>query len=249
MKRIVGWLLMMCLMVACGSPDEGPPLGPFAAITKTETDAPFNIVPPSSRSPAAFSYTSSNDKVATIAGSLVTIHGPGTSTITASQGGTGGWGPTSAATTLTVTAVACDNGAVRVNGVCTAVAVCISPATAVDNKCVVPAASASQVTAVSLTWMGVNTSHNWADARDFCAGSVIAGLSGWRQPNEAELKALQGSGLIAGHNWTLGNAWSSDMATTLNVPGHVAVDLATGTSSDHADVAGAYVSCVRAAGG
>jgi hypothetical protein len=77
MKRIVGWLLMMCLVVACGDPDQGPPLGAFAAITKTETDVPFNIVPPSSKSPASFSYTSSNAAVATIAGSLVTIKGAG----------------------------------------------------------------------------------------------------------------------------------------------------------------------------
>ena len=251
MKRIVVWLLTMCLMVACGSPDEGPPLGPFAAITKTETDAPFNIVPPSSKSPAAFSYTSSNADVATIAGSLVTIKGPGTSTITASQGGTGGWGPTSATTTLTVTAVVCGNGGVRINGVCTAVPTCVSPATRVNNTCVAPVGSASQVTTLSpaLAWMGVSTAHNWADAQLFCTGSVIGGLSGWRLPTEAELKALQGSGLIAGHNWTLGNTWSSDMGTTLNAPTRVAVDLSTGTSSDRADTAGANVSCVRAAGG
>src|SRR4051812_31122743 len=108
MKRIVGWLFLLCLVVACSEPDEGPPLGPFAAITQNGTDPPFNIVPPTSKSPAAFSYTSSDTKVATIAGSLVTIRGPGQSTITASQGGTGGYGPTSASTTLTVTAVACD---------------------------------------------------------------------------------------------------------------------------------------------
>jgi hypothetical protein len=249
MKRIVGWLFMLCLLVACSDPDQGPPLGPFAAITKTETDAPFNIVPPSSKSPAAFTYTSSDEKVATIAGSLVTIHGPGTSTITAAQGGTGGYGPTSATTTLTVTAVACDNGGVRINGVCTAVPVCVSPATLVNNQCVAPVTTATPVTANGLTWMGVSRSDNWANARDFCATSTIADLSGWRQPTDTELKALQGSGQIAGHNWALGATWTSDMGTTSNVLAHVIVDLSSGTASERADTAGAYVSCVRAPAG
>jgi hypothetical protein len=104
MKRIVGWLLMMCLMAACSDPDQGPPLGVFAAITKTLADKPFDIVPPSSRSPAPFSFTSSNPQVATISGTLVTITGVGVTTITASQPRIGGYGPTSASTTLTVTA-------------------------------------------------------------------------------------------------------------------------------------------------
>jgi hypothetical protein len=251
MKRIVGWLFVLCLLVACSDPDQGPPLGPFAAITKTETDAPFNIVPPSSKSPAAFTYTSSDQTVATIAGSLVTIHGPGTSTITASQASTGGYGPTSATTTLTVTAVACDNGGVRTNGVCTVTPTCISPAAPdSNNTCVAPAAGASQVTTLSpsLTWMGVSTSHTWDDASLFCPGSTIAGLTGWRQPTEAELKALKDSGLIPA-NWKLGPTWSSDLSTTLNVPGHVVVDLSTGTSTDRANGAGALVSCVHAPAG
>jgi hypothetical protein len=245
MKRIVGWLLMMCLVVACGDPDQGPPLGEFAAITKTETDVPFNIVPPSSKSPASFSYTSSNAAVATIAGSLVTIKGAGESTITASQGGVGGWGPTSASTTLTVTAVACDNGGVRINGVCTPVPTCTKPAVLQNNQCVPPANGATMVTFNALAWMGVGHADTWANASDFCATSTIQGVTGWHLPTADQLKALQASGEIAGHGWTLGNTWSSQMGTTASSASHIVVDLSNGTVVERVDTANSYVSCVR----
>jgi hypothetical protein len=249
MKRIVGWLFMLCLLVACSDPDQGPPLGPFAAITKTETDPPFSIVAPTSKSPAGFSYTSSNTAVATIEGNLVTIRGAGQSTITASQGSVGGWGPTSATTTLTVTAVACDSDNVRINGTCTPVPTCISPAVVTNNVCVAPASTATTVTANSLTWAGVSNSAIWTDASAFCTGSTIEGQTGWRLPTRDELIALQASGLIAGHNWKLGNTWSSDMDTTASAASHVAVNLATGDVTNRVDTAFSYVSCVRPAGG
>jgi hypothetical protein len=50
--------------------------------------APFTIVPPITNSNGAFTYTSSNTEVATIAGNVVTVVGVGTSTITASQAST-----------------------------------------------------------------------------------------------------------------------------------------------------------------
>ena len=249
MKRIVGWLFMLCMVVACSDPDQGPPLGAFAAIKKTETDAPFNIVPPSSKSPAAFTYTSSNPAVATIAGSLVTIRGPGESTITAAQAAIGGWGPTSASTTLTVTAVPCATGSVRINGACAVVPNCVAPAVLTNNQCVLPA-STPPVTLVTvpsqaLAWMGVSFASDWTKARDFCATITVDGRPTWRQPTTAELKGLVESGEIAGHNWSVGNTWSSDMGTASSQPSHVVVDLATGAETERADVAGAYVSCVH----
>jgi hypothetical protein len=245
MKRIAGWLLMMCLMVACSDPDQGPPLGAFAAITKTETDEPFDIVPPSSKSPAPFTYTSSNAAVATIAGSLVTIKGPGVSTITAAQAGIGGWGPTSATTTLTVTAVPCDSGSVRINGACVVVPTCVAPATLVNNQCVPPASNANLVTANFLAWSGVSFADNWAKASAYCASITIDGRGGWRQPSADELKALQASGALAGQSWTLGNTWSSTMGTTTDNASHMAVNLSDGTVVERADTANSYVSCVR----
>jgi hypothetical protein len=248
MKRIVGLLLMLCLMAACSDPDQGPPLGTFAAITKTETDKPFDIVPPSSRSPAPFTFTSSDGKVATISGSLVTITGPGVSTITASQASIGGYGPTSASTTLTVTAVPCDAGSSRVAGVCTVIPTCIPPAKVdSNNKCVAPATGAAMVTVNALAWMGVSDANvnTWDKARAFCEGSIIDGSPDWRLPTEAQLKALFDSKAIDGHGWNLGNTWSSTMGTTASSASHIAVDLVTGASMERVDTANAYVSCVH----
>jgi hypothetical protein len=245
MKRIVGWLLMTCLMAACGDPDQGPPLGPFAAMAKKETDPAFNIVPPSSRSPAAFSYTSSNLAVATIAGSLVTIKGPGKTTITASQPSIGNYGPTSASTTLTVDKVDCGAGSAVVNGVCTVVPVCVKPAVLTNNQCVPPATGAALVHANGLAWLGVSYPDNWTNAENFCATITIQGAGKWRQPSSAELTALQASGVLAGQGWTLGPTWSSTMASASATASHVVVDLSTGATADRPDVAGAYVSCVR----
>jgi len=62
-----------------------PSITNFSILTKTFGDAYFNIPPPISNSPGAFSYTSSNTSVATISGDIITIVGAGSSIITASQ--------------------------------------------------------------------------------------------------------------------------------------------------------------------
>lgn len=245
MKRIVGWLLMLCLVAACSDPDQGPPLGPFAAIEKKETDPPFDITPPSSRSPAAFTYTSSDAAVATIAGSRVTIKGPGKTTITASQPSIGNYGPTSASTTLTVAKVDCGAGSVVVNGKCTAVPTCVPPAVLTNNQCVPPTTDAALVHANDLAWMGVSFSDNATNAKAFCESITIEGADKWHLPTAAELTALQQSGALAGQGWTLGPTWSSTMGTASTAASHVVVDLSNGTSAERADVAGAFVSCVR----
>jgi hypothetical protein len=77
-------------------------LGSFPDITKTYGDAPFTLVNPTSISPGAFSYESSNLSVATIAGNTVTIIGAGTSTITVTQAASGVFGSASATALLTV---------------------------------------------------------------------------------------------------------------------------------------------------
>ena len=60
-------------------------LGALTVPAKTYGDASFNLADPSSNSPATITYTSSNTQVATISERTVTIVGPGTSVITASQ--------------------------------------------------------------------------------------------------------------------------------------------------------------------
>jgi hypothetical protein len=89
------------LLVSCGGHD-GVELGEFPAIKKTEGDAPFDLVAPSSKSPAPFTFSSSDPAVASIVGTRVTVGVPGTATITAQQGKMGSYYPTSKSTTLTV---------------------------------------------------------------------------------------------------------------------------------------------------
>jgi len=81
-----------------------PIISNFPAIGKVMGDAPFNLTTPTSTSPGTFSYTSSNESVATISGNTVTLVGPGTSTITATQAASGFFTTGSISATLTVAA-------------------------------------------------------------------------------------------------------------------------------------------------
>ena len=80
-------------------------LSNFNDITKTLNDPPFtfNLTPPTSNSPGAFTYTSSNDSVATILGNIVTIIGIGSCTITATQEAYSNYTSGSISALLTVT--------------------------------------------------------------------------------------------------------------------------------------------------
>ena len=77
-------------------------LGTFANINKTYGQPAFTLVNPTSTSPGTFSYTSSNEDVATISGNTVTIVGAGSSTITATQAASGAFASASTTCTLTV---------------------------------------------------------------------------------------------------------------------------------------------------
>ena len=77
-------------------------LSGFSAVTKIFGDASFNLVPPTSNSDGAITYTSSNTAVATIVGSTVSVVGAGTSTITASQANTSVYASATVSATLTV---------------------------------------------------------------------------------------------------------------------------------------------------
>lgn len=244
MKTIIAWLAALCLLAACGSADEGPELGEFPALTKKEGDEPFKLSAPSSKSPAPFSFSSSNGAVAIIVGDMVTIKGAGESTITAAQERIGSYGPTSKSTTLTVTAVACETGKTRVDGLCVPIPTCVSPAIVNNNKCTAPASAAASVAFGGRTWMGVTTSDTWANASKFCE-SVIDGVAGWRQPTAAELSELLASGTALGPNWVRGNTWTSEMGTTAAIASHVTVNLDTGARGERGDSTGSLVSCVR----
>jgi gliding motility-associated-like protein len=91
-------------------------LGTFSGITKATNDAPFTITAPTSNSSGAFTYTSSNTSVATISGNTVTIVGPGTATITATQAANGLYLQTTTTATLTVTAASLTTSVASLTG-------------------------------------------------------------------------------------------------------------------------------------
>lgn len=80
-------------------------VGTFTVPAVNYGAAPFQLTAPTSDSPGAWSYTSSNTAVATISGSTITVVGGGTTTITATQAASGSYGPTTKTATLTVAAI------------------------------------------------------------------------------------------------------------------------------------------------
>ena len=77
-------------------------LGPFPIITKTFDIGKFTLIPPTSTSPGAWTYSSSDPTVATITGSTVNIISTGASNITASQAASGAYAARSRATVLRI---------------------------------------------------------------------------------------------------------------------------------------------------
>lgn len=224
------------LVAACGGNGEGPELGDFPAITKGDQDEPFTLNPPSSRSPAPFTLTSSRPEVATIEGTTVTIHGVGTTTITASQPEIGSYGPTHKSTTLTVKA-----------GTTTTTKTCVSPAELKDEKQCVVAGTVANIrpTGSALTWTAPTRQDTWTNANNYCSGSKINEQTDWRLPSVTELNALYTSNAARDNNWTRAATWSYVAGSSTSTPGHMAVNLGDGTSKEQADTSTAYVSCVR----
>jgi hypothetical protein len=215
------------LLAGCGGGD-GVKLGEFPALVKTEGDAPFKLTAPSSKSPAAFTYSSSDPRVATIVDDMVTVHVAGTTTITAQQGRTGSYNPTSTSTVLTVRERSCAAPSVRGNGLC-----------------VVPATTAAYISRGALTWMPTAVALAWAEADAFCKGVTIQGKTGWRLPDPFELRDLALSGQLSGQGWAMGDAWSATAGTTDKT--HLAVDLTTGANTTFVNENKSYVTCVRKA--
>ncbi len=234
------------VLASCGG-GAGVTLGAFPAISKTEGDAPFALVAPQSSSPGAFSYSSSDPKVATISGNMVTVLLEGTTVITAGQAEVGSYRPTSTTAVLTVAARICTAPTVRDNGMC--VLPCTAPATRQNGACVAPApATGKYVVKNSLTWMPTTLIATWDNAHAFCTGSTINGLTGWRLPTEFELSDLYASGLMNGQQWTLAKTWTSTPQS--NPPAgasaaYLTLNLANGAAATDVGSNSAYFSCVR----
>jgi hypothetical protein len=83
-----------------------PTLSNFSISSRNFGTAPFTLIPPTSDSPGAFTYTSSNTDVATIEGNNVTIVGAGISLITATQEAAGSYTSGSIVATFVVNPIA-----------------------------------------------------------------------------------------------------------------------------------------------
>lgn len=215
----------LSLLAACGGSGDGVPLGEFPAISKTEGDAPFELKAPTSKSPAAFSFESSDKTVATIAGNVVTVLAEGTTTITARQGSLGSYNPTSTSALLTVKARTCAAGAVRKAGLC-----------------IPPETSATAVMRNGATWVPATFKLTWAEADAYCKNISYLGKTGWTLPARSDLSDLAGSGALDNHGWTLGETWSATEAGTDK--SHQAVSLAGGAVTAPMDGDKLYVTCV-----
>ena len=79
-----------------------PQLSSFTVADKKNGDASFPIQPPTSLSTGLFSYVSSNGLVASILGNIITIIGPGTTIITATQAAAGIYASETITATFTV---------------------------------------------------------------------------------------------------------------------------------------------------
>lgn len=122
---------------------QPPTLGAFTIPNANVGDAPITLVAPTSNSSGAWTYSSSNTNVATIAGSTLTIVGGGTSTITATQAAAGGFGQGVATATFTASYPA--PGASPVPPV-------RNPADVVSMFTGTPAVYANGVTAIRADW-------------------------------------------------------------------------------------------------
>jgi hypothetical protein len=227
-KRILA-LAATCalfLLAGCGGSDDGVKLGEFAPITKTEGDPPFALTAPSSKSPAAFSYSSSEPGVASIVGNTVTVGIVGTTTITARQGELGSYNPTSTSTLMTVKKRECSLPLVNQKG-----------------QCVAPDSNAAYVTRAGLTWMPATVALTWTEADAYCKNTSIQGTTGWKLPSQFELADLSSSGMLNGQGWVVGDAWTATAGSTAD--SHFAVNLASGASNAFPKENKAYVTCVR----
>ena len=80
-----------------------PTLGDFASLNLTLDTTSVALTPPNSTSAGSWSYASSNTRVASIAGNILTVVGLGTTTITATQAANWNWASASKSMTVTVT--------------------------------------------------------------------------------------------------------------------------------------------------
>jgi len=215
----------LILLAGCGGHD-GVELGAFPALNKTEGDAPFQLKAPTSKSPATFSYISSDTGVAKIDGDMVTVLKAGTTTITAQQGRMGSYYPTSTSALLTVAA-----------------RVCTAPLVSDKGACVAPPTDAAYVTDAQRTWSPATFVLTWAEADAYCKNATLKGVTGWKLPDQGQLVTLVASGMLSGQGWAAADAWTATDGS--GADSHFAINLTSGAATSFPKENKAYVTCVR----
>lgn len=98
-----------------------------------------------------------------------------------------------------------------------------------------------------LTWMPITFADTWPNASTYCAITTINGLTGWRQPTQTELMALNDSGLLT-NGWLQGTGYTWSSTPTAPVGGvssHISIMLPGGSIYSDNDPNNRRVSCVR----
>ena len=139
-----------------------PTITDFSVVSKAVGDASFSLVNPTSNSVGAFTYTSSDTSVATIAGNVVTIVGVGSSTITAVQASSTNYlsGSTTAVFQVTQGVLTLTNFSVPAKSVGNADFVLVPPTTGSTGLITYTSSDTSVATIVEnvVTIVGVGTS-------------------------------------------------------------------------------------------
>ena len=172
-----------------------PNLSNFSIASKTYgTDTTFSLTDPTSNSSGAFTFTSGNTQVATISGRTVTIIGPGTSVITASQAAAGGYAAASTTASLVV-----EFGNLT----------SLSSKVLTDGPFVIPAPTSNVVTTYGTTWnqlganiYGENAGDNSGYSVSMSADGTIVAIGAF--VNDGSGNLLYDSGHIRVYKYTPG---------------------------------------------
>jgi gliding motility-associated-like protein len=222
---------------------KGIPVIAFMAdINKTFGNAPFSITAPASNSTGAFSYTSSTTSVATIAGSLVSITGAGSTTITVSQAASANYNAGSITTLLLVAkanpTIGTQSNITRGYGSAAVTLVAPSSNSTGAFTYSISDAAVATISGATLTAAGIGTATitaTQAATANYNAGSVTRTIT--------VVKGMPTLGTFAAINKTFGDA-----AFTLTAPTSLSTGAFTYASDNTAvaTVSGATVTIVGA---
>lgn len=203
-------------------PSVAPTLGAFSIASRPAGTGAFSVVAPTSNSPGAFTYSSSNAAIATVSGNTITPVAQGTVTIVAQQAAAPGYQSGSTSASFVVGAPL-SAGYVYANGLTW------------TPHSYYPSSLFSSSTSFTLT-----------SGTSFCAGT-INGQTGWRLPTKAEALALWQSDAMGGSSRYLGYVVTSTTGSLSTKVVFVNLETGAQTELDKTGNAAGYswLTCVR----